>query len=250
MRVFSFSATWFESVDDARGALDLSVRFSLGPGWSVLFGPSGSGKSTVLRLLAGLDRPRAGRIVLSPAKPGAACLVLTDTARGIHVVPERRGVRLLAQRPALFPHRSVLGNITYALRRQTKVPQQQARLDQIVGLCGVQSLLSRRLDGLSGGERQRVALARTLVAEETRVLLLDEPFTGLDAGLRDTLIHDLRAWLQPLGTPVLLVTHDLGEVFAAGGSVMRLESGRITAAGPPATVLAAERVAMLHRITD
>lgn len=239
------------ALEDQRGALDLAVRFTLGPGWSVLFGPSGSGKSTILRLLAGLDRPRAGRIALLPAARDTRELTLTDTARGIHIPPERRGVRLLAQRPALFPHRSVLSNITYARQRRSEQADHghQSRLDQIIALCGVGPLLSRRLAGLSGGEQQRVALARTLMAQPTHLLLLDEPFTGLAASLRDTLIHDLRAWLRSQGTPVLLVTHDLGEVFATGGTVMRLESGHITETGPATTVLAAERAAMLHRMS-
>ena len=239
---------------DQHGAFTLDASFRLGPGWSVLFGPSGSGKSTILRLVAGLDRPRSGRIVLSPTSSGSGAVTLTDTACGVHLVPERRGVRLLAQRPALFPHRSVLDNITYAVRHQAKnieaIPQQQRRFEQIVTLCGIGHLLSRRPSGLSGGERQRVGLARTLMAEPVSLLLLDEPFTGLSAGARDSLIHDLRAWLLPRNIPVLLVTHDLGEVFACGGAVLRLEDGRITATGPAAIVLAAERAAMRQRISD
>jgi len=243
------------ALQDHRGPLTLDVSFTLAAGWSVLFGPSGSGKSTILRLIAGLDQPRAGRVVFLPETPGSVPRTLTDTVRNLHVGPEHRRVRLLSQRPALFPHLSVLGNLNFATRHQPAHSRSAAspradttRLDRIVALCGIAPLLGRKPSALSGGERQRVALARTLLAKPIDLLLLDEPFTGLGAGPRDTLIHDLRAWLAPHATPVLLVTHDLGEVFASGGNVMRLEGGRIQASGPAETVLAPERAAMLQRM--
>ncbi len=101
---------------------------------------------------------------------------------------------------------------------------------------------------LSGGERQRVALARSLAAGTGRLLMLDEPFTGLEASLRESVIADLRRYLQGRPTRVLLVTHDLGEVFAAGAHVLKMESGRIVASGPAAEVLAGERDRLVERL--
>ncbi len=238
------------AIEDTRGSFSLHVRLTLTSGWTVLFGPSGSGKSTLLRLIAGLDRPRSGRITIHPAtgSPSSDSIVLTDTDRGIYIPPHHRRVRLVAQRAALFPHRSVLGNITYGLRGRHHSESDRHRIAEIAALCRIEALLTRSLASLSGGERQRVALARALMPEATDLLLLDEPFTGLPAELRDGLIRDLRAWLDLRGTPVLLVTHDLGEVFAGGATVVRLEQGRVTATGPATVVLAAEREAMLRRI--
>ncbi len=216
------------------GPLDLDVQFDLDPGWTALFAPSGAGKTTILRMVAGLDRPKFGRIVTGPG------LVLLDTARRTFIPPHLRRIRMVAQRPALFPHLSVLENIRY---RSTAA-------SEIVSLCRVAHLLDKRPSQLSGGERQRVALARTLAAPECRLLLLDEPFTGLEASLRDDLIQDLRAHTQQREIPVLLVTHDLAEVFAADAHVLKMEDGRIGASGPAAEILSGERTRLLERLSS
>ena len=140
---------------------------------------------------------------------------------------------MVTQRPALFPHLSLRDNVFYTGSSPENKP--------VLELCRVGHLMEKWPHQLSGGERQRVALARTLAAGPGRLLLLDEPFTGLDLALRLELIRDLRAWLRISGTPVLMVTHDLAEVFAAGAEVLRLEAGRIAAQGSATEVLAEER---------
>ncbi len=219
------------------GPLDLDVAFSLSAPWTALFAPSGAGKTTILRMIAGLDQPDAGRISLANGK------VLFDSERRIFVPPHRRGVRMVPQRPALFPHLAVSRNLQYgSLSRDS--------LDPLLALCRIAHLRDKMPSQLSGGERQRVALARTLASFPAHLLLLDEPFTGLEASLRDDIIHDLRAWTILQKTSVLLVTHDIGEVFAADAHVVRMEAGRIVASGLPSDVLATERDRMLARLNN
>ena len=223
------------TVQHSIGRLALDIHFTLVHPWTILFAPSGAGKSTILRIIAGLERPRSAIVTLSADR-------ITDTAAGIHIPPHQRHVGLVAQRPALFPHLSVLRNITYGMRGHAR------DLEPILQLCRVTHLRALMPSRLSGGERQRVALARTLAASNTRLLLLDEPFTGLEADLRDELIHDLRIWTVQQAMPVLMVTHDLGEVFAADAQVLRMADGRITASGKPAEVLEHERLQLLKRL--
>jgi len=230
------------------GPLDLDVEFTLDAPWTALFAPSGAGKTTILRMIAGLDHPDSGRIVYAEE-------VLLDTARRISVPAHKRAVRMVAQRPALFPHRSVVDNIYY--RMPPTLPEDEdellgpgLRFDEIIHLCRVEHLRTKMPAQLSGGERQRVALARAIAATPANLLMLDEPFTGLEGELRDQLIADLRVWLDRRGIPVLLVTHDIGEVFAAQAHMLRMESGRIAASGPAADVLAAERNRLIQRLSS
>jgi molybdate transport system ATP-binding protein len=228
-----------------RGPLHLDVAFTLEPAWTALFAPSGAGKTTILRLIAGLDRPDFGRVV---SASGAALL---DTDKHLSVPAHQRRVRMVAQRPALFPHLTVSGNVLYGMRMsrdKTEDIDFSKLFQSVAKLCRIEALGQRMPSQLSGGERQRVALARTLASFPADLLLLDEPFTGLEASLRDDIIRDLRAWTAERQTPVLLVTHDLGEVFAAGAHVLKMESGCIVAQGPAAEVLAPERDRLLQRL--
>jgi putative spermidine/putrescine transport system ATP-binding protein len=184
-----------------------------------LLGPSGSGKSTVLRLVAGLDTPDAGRV-------HAGGRDLTG------LPPERRGTAMVGQRPRLFPHLSVLDNVAFPLavagRRRREARAQAAEHLALVGLA---DLAARRPATLSGGQEQRVALARALAASPA-VLLLDEPFSALDPGVREEmhrLLADLRAAVAPT---VLLVTHDRQEATVVADTVAVLLDGRIAQAGP------------------
>ena len=236
-------------MDHAVGPLSLDLRFTLVNPWTVLFAPSGAGKTTVLRVIAGLDRPKRGRVTFERA---GCTEILTDTAQHVFVPPHRRGVRLVSQRPALFPHRTVLGNVLYGLEhraqgrsRSTALP---SSIEDILTLCRIAHLEHKRPDQLSGGERQRVALARALGMGRGRLLLLDEPFTGLDAALREELIAELRLWLARRAVPVLMVTHDLGEVFSTDAEVLRMEAGKIVATGRADVVLASERASLLRRL--
>ena len=233
----------------AVGPLRLDLHFTLLHPWTVLFAPSGAGKTTVLRVIAGLERPERGRIAFERAGRSD---VLTDTARGIFVPPYQRGVRLVSQRAALFSHRTVRGNVLYGFEHLARGRSEDRPLaswiEEILTLCRIAHLAHKRPDQLSGGERQRVALARALGAGRGRLLLLDEPFTGLDAAMREELIADLRVWLARRAVPVLMVTHDLSEVFSADAEVLRMEAGKIVATGRADVVLATERASLLRRL--
>lgn len=149
---------------------------------------------------------------------------------------------MVAQRPALFPHLSVRENLGFGT--QAEVPE------ALIDLCRVRTLLEKRPAQLSGGERQRVALARALAADQTRLLLLDEPFTGLENSLKDQLLRELMDWTVARDLPVLLVTHDVAEVFAARAHVLRMHEGEIVAAGPAVEVLAEDRLRLLERLSS
>ena len=233
------------------GPLHLDIQFTIEAPWTALFAPSGAGKTTILRMIGGLESPDTGSIVC--VYPGSSRqLILLDTERRLSLPSHKRAVRLVAQQPALFPHLSVIENVLYCVT--PKNPRKEdplgwdTRLDEIISLCRIAHLLDKAPSQLSGGERQRVAIARAIAATPTDLLMLDEPFTGLESDLRDQLINDLRAWLDKRGIPVLLVTHDVGEVFAANAHVLKMESGRITASGPAAEVLAKERDRLIARL--
>ena len=190
---------------------------------TVLFGPSGSGKTTVLRALAGLDRPDSGSITFDNEP-------WFDAERGIFVAPQSRGVGMLFQDYALFPHLSVAANLGYGLHRAPGA----ARASQVAALAerfGVADLLDRRPAELSGGQKQRVALARAL-APRPRLLLLDEPLSALDAPTREALRGELRHLLEQAGVPAIVVTHDRTEALALGDRLAVLVAGAIRQVGP------------------
>lgn len=236
------------------GPLDLDIQFRVDAPWTALFAPSGAGKTTILRMIAGLDHPDSGRIAFHSTRPPnpPAETVYLDTKARIHTPAHHRAVRLVAQRPALFPHLSVLRNVTYGMAALVadgeEIRSRDQHLESVLQLCRVSHLTAKMPSQLSGGERQRVALARAIATGPSRLLMLDEPFTGLESDLRDDLIQDLRLWCQQTATPVLLVTHDIGEVFAAQAHVLKMESGRIVASGPAAEVLADERDRLIQRL--
>lgn len=241
------------------GPLSLDVRFELTQPWTVLFAPSGAGKSTILRIIAGLERPDSGfvamRTTLATRPPLPERLfVLTDTVAKIMVPPHKRVVRYVAQRPALFPHKTVLDNVIYRMpsmvRDEDERRERDAYLETILTLCRISELRHKMPSQLSGGERQRVALARAIAAGFGHLLMLDEPFTGMDGVLRDEMIAGLKEWQAKVGSPILMVTHDLGEVFATGAEVMRMEDGRIVAVGPAEVVLASERERLLRVLSS
>jgi ABC-type Fe3+/spermidine/putrescine transport system ATPase subunit len=232
------------SLDARRGSFHLQVECAFASDWTVVFGPSGSGKSTLLRLLAGLDRPTHGRIALDKR-------ALTETSIGLHLAPGRRYTALVAQQPALFPHLTVAANVDYGLRSLDRATR-AARVEEMLALAGATDLASRRPQDLSGGEAQRVALARAL-APAPRLLLLDEPFSALDGVASDALLERLQLWLRANQVQAVMATHDVTDALAMGAEVLLLREGRLTALGPAAQVLAAERerlVARLQRRSD
>ena len=232
------------SLHARRGSFYLQVECAFASDWTVVFGPSGSGKSTLLRLLAGLDspelaRPMRGRIALDNR-------TLTDTAAGLHLAPGRRHTALVAQQPALFPHLTVAANVAYGLRSLDRAAR-AARVEEMLALTGASDLASRRPQDLSGGEAQRVALARAL-APAPRLLLLDEPFSALDGVASDALLERLQLWLKENQVQAVMATHDVTDALAMGAEVLFLREGRLTALGPAAQVLAAERERIAQRL--
>ncbi|MCI0354583.1 MAG: molybdenum ABC transporter ATP-binding protein, partial [Acidobacteria bacterium] len=208
----------------------LDVEFSAPPGITILFGPSGAGKTSVLDAVAGLTTPDVGHIVMGGR-------VFYDSAAGVCVPVAERGVGYVFQDLALFPHLSVEENIHYGIAA-LDAAERRRRTAAVLESFRIAHLASRRPDAISGGERQRVAVARALVTEP-RVLLMDEPLSGLDFAVKSQIIADLRAWNARRPVPVLYATHDRGEVFALGERVVFLELGRIVAQGTPREVLEA-----------
>jgi molybdate transport system ATP-binding protein len=206
---------------------------------TVLFGPSGSGKTTVLRALAGLDRPDAGAITFGEER-------WFDAAAGLHLPPQRRGVGLVFQGDALFPHLSVAGNVGFGLHRLGRADR-AARVAELAERLGLSRLLGRHPAELSGGERQRVALARAL-APRPRLLLLDEPLSALDAPTREALRGELRHALEGSGVPAVVVTHDRMEALALGDRLVVLVDGGVRQVGPVHEVFSAPVDAEVARV--
>lgn len=223
------------------GALRLQARFDLLTERNALFGPSGTGKTTLLRILAGLEQPEAGRVTLRGD-------VLVDTEKKIALPPGKRGVGMVAQQPALFPHLSVEGNLRFGLRALSQADQ-AARIAETAALLRIEDLLPRMPARLSGGERQRVALARAL-APRPRLLLLDEPFAALDGRHKEKLSSTLQVFFATHGIGFLLVSHDVGEVWHAAETIVRMDGGRAVETGPPATMVSQERERVLAQLNS
>ncbi len=198
-----------------------------GAPWTVLFGPSGSGKSTVLRIIAGMVTPDDGEVVVF----GTA---IVDKGQHVNVAAHERPVRWAGQTAMLFPRMTVRENLGFG---------GTDRVAEAVEHFGLAGLAEKRSAELSGGEAQRVAVVRAAVGAKGKLLLLDEPFTGLDAGVRDELIGQLKGWLGE--TPVISVTHDVGEAFLLGAEVVRMNEGRVVAQGAVGEVLGPEREGLM-----
>jgi len=207
------------------GGFELDATFTAGDGVTALFGPSGAGKSTVFGLIAGLRRPKSGKISLGNR-------VLLDTTTGVYLPPERRQVGVVFQDQLLFPHLSVRQNLLFGRRRSA------GRIDfqRLVQLLEIGELLDRRPDTLSGGQQQRVALGRAILCEP-QLLLMDEPLTGLDESLKDRILTYLERAVGEWRIPTLLVSHDQSDVRRLADQVVVLEAGRVIASGPTATTL-------------
>ncbi len=210
-------------------SLELGARETL-----ALLGPSGCGKSTLLRLVAGLEPPDDGRIVLDDEDITA-------------LPPQRRRFGMVFQDYALFPHLNVERNVAFGLvELRWNVPDQRARVAELLDLVGLSGLEQRRVQELSGGQQQRVALARAL-APRPEVLLLDEPLSNLDQSLREALKEELRSLLARLPVRAIYVTHDQSEAFAIAGRVAIMREGRITQVGTREEVLERPRSAWSAR---
>lgn len=198
------------------------VELTVEPGVHLAaLGPSGSGKSTLLRLVAGLDEPDQGAILL-------------DGADQRNIPPHQRDVALVFQQYALYPHLSALRNITTGLRYGLGLSRSdaEARAREVASGLGIEDLLGRKPRAMSGGQRQRVALARAL-ARRAGVVLLDEPLSGLDAQLRASLRVQISASLREAGATVLHVTHDQADAMTAADLIAVMREGRLEQVGPP-----------------
>src|SRR5262252_6193331 len=223
-----------QATDSPAFSLDVTETFA--PGFTVLFGPSGAGKSTLLDCIAGLLVPDEGHISLD----GEA---LFDAERGLSVPASQRKTAYVFQSLALFPHLSAEENVAYGLSG-VSATQRSERITGILSTFHIEGMRKRKPRELSGGEKQRVALARSLVTRP-RVLLLDEPLTGMDSGLRQSILQDLREWNAANRIPILYVTHNREEVDAIGERVVALVDGRVRETGLPRNVLDAPRAAAL-----
>jgi len=213
-----------------------------------LLGPSGSGKTTLLRAIAGLETPYRGSIAIGDR-------VFFDAARGVELPAEQRGLGLVFQSYALWPHRTVFDNVGYGLKLRGVPPAEiKTRVEKTLSQIGLGHLAARYPHQLSGGQQQRVAIARALVYEPP-VILLDEPLSNLDAKLRE----EARAWLRTLivtlGLSAIHVTHDQVEAMAIADRIVLLDAGLIAQEGPPtalynepATLFAAEFMGSNNRL--
>ncbi|HXH59122.1 ABC transporter ATP-binding protein [Iamia sp.] len=194
---------------------------------TAVLGPSGCGKTTLLRILAGFDRPDGGTVAFDGDEVSSQTRALP---------PERRRVGIVPQEGALFPHLDVGANVAFGLpRRERGRGRRTGRVAEVLELVGLSGFERRRAHELSGGQQQRVALARAL-APHPALVLLDEPFTALDAGLRGTLRADVSATLAAAGATALLVTHDQAEALSMADHLAVMRAGRIVQSGPPADV--------------
>ncbi|OWT56910.1 ABC transporter ATP-binding protein [Candidimonas nitroreducens] len=212
-----------------------NIRFEVPAGtFTVLLGPSGCGKSTTLRMIAGLDTPTSGRILIGSRD-------VTDLA------PAKRRISMVFQSYALFPHLSVRENILFGLKvRKEPARDFDRRLKQVAELLGLTQLLDRKPSQLSGGQQQRVALGRAVISEAP-VCLMDEPLSNLDAQLRHEMRREIRALQQKLGITMIYVTHDQTEAMSMADHVVLLRNGQIEQHDTPDRLYASPRTEFAAR---
>jgi len=209
-------------VEKSFGRFTVAVAFEAAGGVTALFGASGAGKTTVVSMIAGLLRPDRGTIALNGTK-------LFDAADGTNVPPYRRHIGYVFQEGRLFPHLSVQQNIDYG-RRMSGHARDPKEFARVVGMLDIGHLLDRRPRLLSGGERQRVAIGRALLTRP-KLLLLDEPLASLDIGHKREILPYLVRLRDEARVPMVYVSHTASEVRGIATHVVRLENGRVTAAG-------------------
>ena len=224
--------------------VDLSIRDGE---FLVLLGSSGSGKTTLLRMIAGLERPTAGEISIGGERVDG------------DVPPRARGIAMVFQSYALYPHRTVFQNIAFPLEA-SRTPRQriEEKVRWAANMFGITRYLDRYPRQLSGGERQRVALCRALV-RDPKVFLLDEPLANLDAKLRNTARDDLKRFQRQIQTTTVYVTHDQVEAMGLGDRIVVMEHGKVRQVGTPQEVSAgvvflaspvASRISVTNLIID
>jgi molybdate transport system ATP-binding protein len=210
-------------IEHRLGAFELDIHFRSGRGLTALFGRSGAGKTSVVNAIAGLVRPERGRIVVDGA-------VLLDTERGIRAPAHRRRMGYVFQEGRLFPHLTVRQNLLFG-RWFAPGFAPAVRLDDVVDLLGIGTLLDRRPGRLSGGEKQRVAIGRALLAGP-RLLLMDEPLASLDARRKDEILPYIERLRDQAGVPIVYVSHAVAEVSRLASTIVLISDGRVRAVGP------------------
>ncbi|MEM1047848.1 MAG: molybdenum ABC transporter ATP-binding protein [Pseudomonadota bacterium] len=211
----------------ALGNTEIRAQFATGSGVTALFGQSGSGKSTIVNMVAGLVRPRAGRIEIDGT-------VLFDSSARIDIPARKRHVGYVFQESRLFPHMSVARNLTYGQWAGRRKGSRD--FDEVVRLLGLEDLLNRPPETLSGGERQRVAIGRALLASP-KVLLMDEPLASLDGARKAEILPYLERLRAEAGVPILYVSHALDEITRFADDLVVVSDGSVLAYGPIADVL-------------
>lgn len=220
------------------GEFELDVDLQIAEGELIaLFGPSGVGKTTLLRCLAGLDQPEQGSLTVNGE-------IWLNSAARINLPPQQRRVGYVFQDYALFPNMTVRGNLEFALRQGSA----KQRVDELLALMDIGELQHRKPDTLSGGQKQRVALARALAAAP-RLLLLDEPFSALDAEMRSRLQDEVLKLQRHFGITTIIVSHDVGEVYKLASRVLLMAAGKLLAQGSPDQVFSAGKTSGKFRFT-
>lgn len=229
------------SVRAALGTLELDAAFTLTAPWTVLFGPSGCGKTSILRGMGGVLT--GASVSFARRHTGANSNEVWEelSARP----PDCRALAIAPQSGALFPHLDVEDNVGFPYRACSDPPKHSAQTDDALSLFALHALGERMPHDLSGGEKQRVNLARAFGTPGACLLMLDEPFAGLDRTRRDELLPAMQQWCAAKQVQVLSVTHDVDEALLLGADVVRLAAGKVIAQGPAAEVLAADRERML-----
>jgi molybdate transport system ATP-binding protein len=215
------------------GVLALSIDLDLTSNWTVIFGPSGSGKSTILRAIAGLLPNTHARLIRQDRDRTEHDLT--------HLPPRDRHIAYAPQQSSLFPHLSVEDNVAFA-------QSSEQHIYDAIKLFRLEDLIQRYPRNLSGGERQRVNLARAFAMPNPQLMLLDEPFAGIDRPLRDAILPEFRESLRLAGVPVVSVTHDVEEAFLLQPEVVVLRDGRIHDQGYVSKVLSDERLSILNAL--
>jgi molybdate transport system ATP-binding protein len=213
--------------NEEKPSFSMHCSFDTGSEFAVLFGCSGSGKTTALRCIAGLENPDAGTIRINDK-------LYFDSKKKVNLPPQKRKLGYMFQENALFPHMNVRQNVEFGLKGLSSTDKVN-RVDEMLGLAGIEELEFAYPDELSGGQKQKVALARAL-APNPEVLLLDEPFSSLDTIVRLRLRKELRAVQKSLGIPVIFITHDPVEAFTMADRMVVFDNGKVQQLGSPEDV--------------
>ncbi len=212
------------AVEHVQGDFAIAAEIRANGRVLALCGPSGAGKTTLLDIVAGLRRPRRGRIAVDDA-------TFLDSARGLDVPARRRRIGYVFQEPRLFPHLSVARNLTYGARFASRGPSLVGFAD-VVALLGIEPLLARGISRLSGGEKQRVAIGRALLSNP-RVLLMDEPLNAIDEARRLDILNLIETLRDAFAIPIIFVSHRVSEVERLASDIAEFEQGRLIALRGP-----------------